>query len=255
MLILSLQWALTLLRLTFAGIAIAVARRAPFAPPLHRTAWLLIGIGFLVRSGLLVIQNILGAWAYLAGPESALWSAYMQIASPFNHSRTGLEIALWCVLITLFVHGSTGKHFWRLAGGALLLGMLMGVLIGMAERGHIYEVHYPLVGLLTFLNLLLMLTLLLVVLLRGGMDWMLWMVLVLYALSQGFSTIGFIAYIGFDDPDVWTPPMWIAQTILILFAIPMVVLACVRLARARAGVEVPTLVELVSPPGRFRSPD
>jgi hypothetical protein len=252
MVTLSLQWANSLLWLLFAGVALAVSRRASAAPALHRTCWLWVGLAFLLSGVVATMQDVLGTWAFLAGPESAAWVIYLRVAPSMNHSRIGLELALWCVLGILTFRAPRDAGTGRL-GSVLLLGVLVGIWLGAAEGVLREEIHYPLVALFTFANFMLLLGLLYATLVRDVMDWVLWMILLLHALMHGFHVTWFTVLFGINQPEVWSPPIWASQLSILGVAVAWLTLAWVRLIRARRDAEVPTLMELVAPAARFNS--
>jgi hypothetical protein len=253
MVILSLQWTAGLLRILFAAIALRVASRSLEVPPLHRACWLWTGVAFMVVGVVGTLQDAFGTWAFVAGRESMVWALYLQLAPAMNHSRSGVEIAMGCVLIALMIRGTAEGRFWRFAAAALLLGLAGGATLGLVEGELVREIHYPLIGIVTLLELLVLLAMLMATLLRGGMDWILWMILAFYALTQAFNSIWFVALAWIAVPDVWSPSTRAIHVYLLLVNVSMVVFGAFRLRRLRRGIPVPSLLEIGEGRGRLHS--
>jgi hypothetical protein len=244
---LSLQWLATLVQLLFALAALAVARRAVSAEILHRAAWRLTGVAFGVGGALMLVQDVAGTWAFVAGPESGAWATYLRWAPAANQSRTGLEIGLGGAFVVLLRRRAADRRFWGLAAGLLLLGVLAGALVGELERGWSSQVHYPAVALFDMLEMMVLLGMLFLALLTRGMDWMLWVILLFHALTLAFNAIWFTALAWLGIPGMWAPRPWQVQAYMVLFLCLKLGMSLWRLVRARHGVPVPALLDLIEP--------
>jgi hypothetical protein len=79
MLILSLQWLLTLLFILFGIVAATVPRYEKSGSPRHLLLWSVAGVTFILQGLNRLAQDTFGTWAYFAGPESRVLRSYLAV--------------------------------------------------------------------------------------------------------------------------------------------------------------------------------
>jgi hypothetical protein len=235
-----LQCASTLCLVGLGWFALAVARTIPQAPEKHRVAWRLLGIGFVIHSSDLLIQNLLAGFAILGGDESWAMTAFLDSAPLFNHSRTFLLLGL-CAAFGLmgFWKGPVSVAFWRVTYTLLAVGLVAGAVVGMVEGPFVVVVHFTAVAVWDVVELLLLLTALFILLLKNAADRHLWATLAFYAFSMALGVFWSAALSQYGNPDVWSPPPWTIAAIRAGIYVIMLSFVLRRWRLARRGVQVP----------------
>lgn len=251
MLTLVLQNVVTLLVGIFALAAAGVYRRIGPRGGERRIPWLITALAFGMEAVNKGIQGAFGAWAYFAGPESAVWGRFLFWNPIFNHSRTFLLLAYCALLFQMAVRRTPiPDRYPRLASGALLAGMAAGALLGWAEKGFDELRHYSAVARWDVVAMLVLLVALVAAVLGTRVDRVLWAALGVYAFSLALNVLWFAAFSRVGMPGQWAPRPWEIQLYRVVLFGLMALLALHRLRLARRGTRVPALVE--PPPSRIR---
>lgn len=232
----------SLLHLTFAVLALVVARRLPEHLGSPRHAWQMLGFVFLLYSLADVSQMLFGTLAFAGGPESAVWPAYMRWMPILNHSRT---VVMWGLYVLLAVLAAGGARTWPLlrhryvpfAVAMLALGGLLGALEGPFDAAR----HLSNTSLMDALAFIVLAALLFVLMLRDTVDRALWVALVCYGASSVMSSL-FLAAIAWINAHAWTPPPWIMEVSRVTFTTAMVAMAAWRLRLANRGIPLAGLL-------------
>lgn len=217
--------------------ALAIERRMPdrAAPPAR--AWRLVGLAFLLSGGGHLAQSLWAAAAVAAGPESAVYAAYLRWTPAQNHSRALMMLAFGVALALL-----PRLSGWR-APALLLGGMVVGAALGWAEGGFQTERHFPLLSALDTLQLLVVLGALAATLHGNRVDRHLWLLVALYAVGHASSVIWLAALSWAETPGAWAPNALYLQGLLLLGASATLAVALRRLWLARRDVAVPGPLE------------
>src|SRR5690242_5235507 len=94
------QLVVGVLGLLFGLQAARVARADASSPAVHRLAWSVTAVGFLLAAASNLLQNGWGVWAYAAGAQSGVWKAFVEWLQAGNYGRT-VEKATLGVLLCL----------------------------------------------------------------------------------------------------------------------------------------------------------
>src|SRR5215207_5353167 len=97
---LAAQLAVGLLGLLFGLQAARVSRADTSSPAVHRLAWTVTAVGFVLAAVSNLLQNGWAAWAVAAGDQSAVYQAYLDWWPAGNYGRT-VEKATLGVLLCL----------------------------------------------------------------------------------------------------------------------------------------------------------
>jgi hypothetical protein len=232
----------SLLHLTFAVLALLAARRLPRHVGSPRHAWQMLGFVFLLYSVADVSQMLFGTMAFVGGPESAVWPAYMRWMPILNHSRT---VVMWGLYVLLGVLAAGGARSWPVLRRAYVpfslamvaLGGLLGVLEGPFDAAR----HLSNTSLMDALAFIVLAVLLFVLMLRDTVDRALWLALLFYGSSSVMSSL-FLAAIAWINAHAWTPSPWIMEVSRVAFTTAMVSMAVWRLRLARRGVPLAGLL-------------
>jgi hypothetical protein len=190
-------------------------------------------------------QEVLGGWAFAAGPGSAVWSRYLGLIQPFNHSRTLLLLA-FCLQLAWFsvrkVELSASRY--RVCVAILLAAAAVGAVIGIAEPRFTALTHFTAVAQGDVIEMVVLLLILFAALLSGRIDRVLWFLLAVYATSLAFNVLWFAAFSRADLPNEWVPAPWVLQACRTVLYAVMAALALYRLHEARRERPVRALIDL-----------
>ncbi len=246
MIVLALQivWALAKL---LAGTAILLvgARELPGAR-VHRLAWQLTGITFVIGGVNAVGQLCLFApWAYSAGKGTPVWDAFLRSNPAFTQSRTFLMVGLGLLLCSLPWIARFERRL--VAGGVvfLVLAMAAGGILGWNEGSFVSARFYSSTASANVLELIVLFSALLVALVMDAMDRYLWLAMLVYAIAISLNVISYAALVWIRVEGAWTPSLKLVQVALVLSHITMLWLALKRMRLARRGIEVGSLLEPV----------
>lgn len=246
MLTLVLQSVITALILVLAYACLRVYRTSESSAALeHRAAWLLAGTAFVMHGVDKAIQEVMGGWAFAAGPGTPAWSRYIAASPAFNHSRTLLLLA-FCLLLAHFsvrrVEFSARHH--RAWVAILLVAAAGGAVIGIAEPRLTALTHFTAVAQWDVIELVVLLVTLFMALLGGRVDRVLWFLLAVYAVSLAFNVLWFAAFSRADVAGAWVPRPWVLQAFRTVLYTGMAALALYRLREARRGRPVRALIDM-----------
>jgi len=239
---LALQFVNVGLTLGFAVLILLISQRSSWASSARRHSCWLVGVAFAINGISGLVQRILAVWAFVAGPESPVYTGYLQAAPAMNQSRTGLEIALTLLLAWIAVRGERPLAWWLLLPG-LIAGGAAGTVIGLLEGTLVASRHFSMVALLEGLEMVALLAMLLLALIRNSMDRFLWLALATYAVQQSFNAIWTSALAWENMPGGWAPRPWMFPAQMALLGCVMLAIALRRYQLARRGVHVPSLLE------------
>lgn len=227
----------------FAALRVYGAARA-HAPLEHRGTWLLTGTALGAHALVKGTHGILGAWAFAAGPETAIWANYMAWTPPFNHSRTVLLLA-YCIILAHFSVRPVPftRRYYRNAVAAMAVAFVLGAAVGVMEPRYTALTHFTAVARWDVIELVVLLGTLMAALLGGRMDRVLWSLLCLYAISLAFNVLWFAASSRADMPGQWVPRPWMLQAVRVTLYTGMAALALYRLRQARRGRSVLALAD------------
>lgn len=241
-----LQSVITALILVMAYASLrAYAASESSAMPEHRAAWLLAGTAFTLHGLDKAGQEVLGGWAFVAGPKSAAWDRYLPMIPVFNHSRTLLLIAFFLLLAWFPVRKmELSAHRYRLCVAIMLAAGAVGAWIGIAEPRLTALTHFTAVAQGDVIEMVVLLLILFAALLSGRIDRVLWFLLAVYATSLAFNVLWFAAFSRADAPNEWVPAPWVLQACRTVLYAVMAALALYRLREAGRGRPVRALIDL-----------
>lgn len=242
MLTLALQLLNASLTLGFAVLILRVSRQSTWTSAARRVSSSLVGVAFAANGFGGLVQGTLAVWASAAGAGSAVYDTFLRFAPAMNQSRTGLEIALALLLMSVAVKGARPLALWLLLA-VLAAGWAAGAAVGLLEGTLVTSRHFPMVALLDGVEMVALLAMLLLALSRSSMDRLLWLALSIHALKQSFNAIWFSAFAWIDIPGGWAPRPWTIQTQMAVLGCLMLAIAVRRYQLARRGVHVPSLLE------------
>ena len=249
-----ISWYLQFLSsLLFLGIGLLGLRIAGAeGEPLQLRSWRLTGLAFTTHGLNFLIQNLWGMAAIRAGDDSGTMESYLLAAPAFNHSRTFLLFAC-CILLLLTAAGRPWfAGAWKRWTAALLVGgLIVGVVLGLAESGLLARVHYAAVAKWDALELLLLLATLFYVLLRDSMDRFNWGVLAIYGFMLALNVVWLAALAFIDTPETWSPAPRYVQMYRTTLLLVMLALTARRYLLARRRVRVGGLMDSGSATSRL----
>jgi hypothetical protein len=247
---LGLQSFNTVLGLAFGILSLLVARALRNERGLERYAWYVTGVVIVVQYLPKALQDVFGTTAYFAGPETALYTAYLTWAPVANHSRGVLRCTLFLALIAVAVLGRRSVRHQSFFHVVVVVSALLGGVAGYFEGSIMAARHFTHVAASESLGLVLGAAVLMMAMFRPLMDIYLWICLVLVAFRGVVSALFMAALAWADVPGAWTPAPWHLQLVLAMASILIVTAAVVRLRLARQGRAVGDLL----PPERPRRP-
>lgn len=242
MLVLALLVVGSILHSAFAVLALLVGRRLTPEAGSRRRAWQMVAFVYLLFAICHATQILFAITAFVLGPESSVFRAYLWWAPIGNHSRTLLVWSLYVSLGVLAFRGEAGWPMLRRLYPALAVGMLvLGGMIGRGEGAFNLVKHLTNTSLMDAVGFLGLATLLFVSMLRDTVDRALWFALLAYGCHSVVSSL-FIAALAALGTGAWTPAPWAMEASRIAFSSAMVGMAVWRLRLARRGVSLPGLL-------------
>lgn len=244
MITLALQLLVSLLGLAFGAGALRVHRRTPGAPEEHRAMWLLTAAAFLLTGANGLVTASTAVWGVRAGEGTMAMEAAVVLKVVGNDGR-GLAMVGFAAMLglRLLARGAyRPATLWRCM--APLVGwMAAGTVLGVMEGGEEHR-NYQMVAILSAVAVVLLLGGLWLAAARDGMDHLLWLALLAYAVREAMdvSLASILAWL--NAPQVWLPSYSSFQMLAV--AAYLLMLACVarRLEMARRGAAVPALFQL-----------
>jgi hypothetical protein len=248
MLILSLQWFLTLLFILFGIVATAVPRYEKSGSPRHLLLWSVTGITFILQGLNRLAQDTFGTWAYFAGPDSRVFRGFLAALPAANHSRTFAMLA-FCVVLAVLT-------FWKrelsrsvtllLSAGVVLAGMVVGAVIGWHEGPFTVQRHFSAVAVSDAFELVFLLAALFAVLVANQVDRLLWLALTAYTFNVALNILWMVGLSALGL--AWAPSVLHMNLYRVALLAIMVCTAVRRVQLARR--KIPTRGLLESPPAR-----
>lgn len=242
---LALQAISTLLSLAFGLVSLGIARKVARNGSGQQMVWLLTGSAFFGVYLVKAVQNVFGTFAFFAGRDTPLWNLYLAWAPALNHSRTVAFVCFFVCLAWMPAYEARGAgHAWLWRSlAAVLAGILAGGLIGAGEGALVGSTHLRASSILDSVELVVALGVLFTLLIRDGIDRLLWIALSLYALRLALNAVWLSAMMGIDHPAVWAPAPEQMQFYRIAVGALMLFVVLRRLNLANQGVAVPALFE------------
>lgn len=244
-----LQVCVSLLRVAFAVYAVKVALQMRRDEGAHREAWLATAVTFVIYGANMVVQDVVGVWAYFAGPQAPVFAFYLRMAPVFNHMRTFMMFAFYGAFLLLPLTGwperTRRKAFLAGLGATIVAGSAMGWLEGALTGAR----HLPNTAFIDIAAFALLGAALMVAMFKDTMDRYLWLAIALYGFTSILGVLYLTALSWFGSGQ-WTPPVWQNPASKAILAIAMVWLAARRLQLARRGARVSGLM----PPLRSSQP-
>ena len=241
-----LQLVLAIVALTFGAAALLAGYYVVEPNDVRRRAWIVTGLAFVISGAVSLVQATWAAWAFRSGPDSQLWMQFIRWAPAGNHSRTFGKLAWGAALAFLpWLQNFSARMTIVMVGSVLILAVLTGGVVGWMEGSFVDGTHYGWVAVLNNLELVAVLAAVIIALLLGSMDWLLWLAVCIYALRLAINVIWSVGRVSFHVPDAWLPPLWINLVIGITAYFLLIALALRRIDLARRGVYVPALLELL----------
>ncbi len=240
--LLALQLAVPALMTCFGVAALRVARRGGDAPP--HGAWLPTGVAFAMIGAAATAHAAWAAWAVFAGPESGVYAAYLRWLPAANDARSFamLGYAVLLAAVAALRRGAP-RAGWVAAGmTACLAGG--GVVGRLGEGAFTAPVHFVVLSAFDAVTVILLLAALYLALVRRAFDYLLWIAVAIYAAREVMMVnfMGMLAWFG--ELDI----LLSGHTMLVVSVLAMgLMVECTRrrLAAAREGREVPTLLDRV----------
>jgi len=240
MLTLSLQTLISVLALAIGVECLRIGRGA--APgDVRATAWLHCGIAFTAGAAIGLVQDAGAAWAYVAGPESAVYREYLLWSRVGNYSRSLLRVALAGVLVAL----ARGRLVSRRRGTvAYLAAVALGAVPTLFEGGYDFAEHVQTRVVLDVVELVAILVALLAALRAQSMDLWLWAALTVYGVRQAMIVLWYSAQAWREVPGTWLPSYRQWLVLAALFYVGMLAIALRRRAAERRRLPIRGVLEL-----------
>lgn len=240
--ILIFQTAAAVAALPFGALALAIAHRVR-GKASRREGWLLTGWCFLLIGVVGTAQAAFSNAAMAAGPESRLWSLYLDWGAGGNYGRLLPIAVLAAALIALSLRGPRGRALLSAAPLGFGVAMVLGFAIGAVEGPLGTSNHVARVAVVTAATVVMLLGALLLAAATDVMDQLLWLALAAYTLKQAVSVSLFsiLAWMAFSTGN---RPI----TLYVMHAAAWAVILLITLRRYQHAVrhrEVPALFERV----------
>ncbi|MGH7458911.1 MAG: hypothetical protein ACREKN_07515 [Longimicrobiaceae bacterium] len=241
---LTLQLAVALLVLGFSALAWRAGARATGGEPPRRDAWRLAGVAYMVSGLLSLAQSVLAVPAFFYGEGSPLWNFFLLVSPIGNHARSGLQLAFTIFLLWVALRsGGLNRRDWNRAGAILLLGLLLGVGVGVAEGSWNPARHYLTGAAADGLLVLGLVAVLMAGFFRGTLDQIFWTVFTVHMVYLALKSLVFAASAWLAVPGMWSPSPIVTQLSATITWAVMCALAGYRLHLARRGAYVPAPFE------------
>jgi hypothetical protein len=212
-------------------------------------AWGITGGYFAVIGAYSLVQAVVMAAAYRAGPGTAAYALAIEWGPPANMARAAAAL-VFPGLLMLSVSGSPlfrevgdPVRFSAAAVAAIAIGGTFGA--RWLHDGTIHQ-HLSVLAVLGTLLAVSLMGVLLVALIRDAMDRILWIALAVYTLKEviNVSLLSILAWWSMAaHPAAFRIFYWLSRAVMSA----MCLLALRRLAHARAGTHVRALFEPVRP--------
>jgi len=234
-----------LLALAVGILALRTARGLPGAPLIHRLAWEIAGVVFVLGGVSSVAQQAFAIAGFAAGPGTAVWNAYLRWAPVGNYGRT-LAKAMMALLLCLlpFLKGLTLRRARTFSVGACLLMFAVGTALGLLEGPLRSSVHYATYSIFETLELVLLLSALFAAVQTSSMDRLLWAFMAVYAARQAQNALSVSALSWIGIQGKWAPTSLHIHVIGVVTYLLMIWIAIERRRRADRGVMVPGMFDI-----------
>jgi hypothetical protein len=237
------QVAVGLLGLLFGLQAARVSRADPSSPAVHRLAWTLAAVGFVLAAASNLLQNAWGAWALAEGPHSAVWAASVRWLPAGNYGRTVLKAVLGLLFCALpLLAGLPRRRALAVSAAVLALTIPLGGVYGWREGPLQAGVHFSVYSAFELAEVLSLFTALYIAVLWGTMDRWLWTATAIYAFRQALNALSLAAMVFRGDPGRWSLSPLFVQVVGIVSYSAMLWCAWRRWELARTHQPVPPML-------------
>jgi hypothetical protein len=237
------QHAVGLLGLLFGILAAYISRADTSSPAVHRLAWTLTAIGFLLAGVSNLAQNAWGTWAMAEGPHAPVYHAFVRALPAGNYGRSLLKAALGLLLCLLPLLSRLPRRRTVAACAAVLLLMLpLGAVYGWREGALQRGVHFPTYSFFEIAELITVFSALFIAVLWGTMDRWFWTATAIYGFRQALNAMSLAAMVFPGSPARWSLSPLFVQIVGILSYSAMVWCAWKRYRLARRHQPVPPMV-------------
>jgi len=237
------QLAVGILGLLFGLQAARVPRADASSPAMHRLAWTVAAVGFVLAAASNLLQNAWGAWAQLAGKHSAVYTAYVRWLPAGNYGRTVEKAVLGLLFCALpLLAGLPRRRALALSTAVLLLTFPLGGVYGWREGPLQAGVHFSVYSVFELAEVLSVFTALFVAVLWGTMDRWLWTAIAIYAFRQALNALSLAAMVFRGDPDRWSLSPVFVQVVGVVSYSAMLWCAWRRWELARTHQPVPPML-------------
>ncbi|HVG46102.1 MAG TPA: hypothetical protein VM890_15270 [Longimicrobium sp.] len=228
------------------GIGVLALRVAPGPGTSARTAaWFIAGVTFASEGLVATFHSILAVGAALAGPGTVFYTVYLRFMPAGNDARVvvvfGFALGLGWVL--LLGRPSPGKRTIVAATAVLLAAGFVAGLFEPPVAPQQGADHFSVMSYFGAATAVLLFAALYRAMVRETVDWLLWVALALYAVQEALSSNIQIVLSWAGLSGGWSPPAKAMLWAGLVSAFAMLACAARRLAIARAGGEVPGLLE------------
>lgn len=232
------------LLIAFGVVSLLVAARRE-VPAWYRMRWMQTGLAFLLIGLIKGVQNAFGSAAFVAGRGSLLWDTYLISAPVFDHSRTTALTVFFLLLLRGHSRSDCvpGSGYWRQDAVLLCTGAALGALLGWQQHLIGDILHYKVVSILDTAELVVTLSVLFTVLLRGSIDQILWSALSIHAVALALNGMWMSVLVGLRVPGAWAPSPLHMHLFRFILAAAFVGLALWRLVLARRNIDVSGFLE------------
>jgi hypothetical protein len=237
------QYAVGLLGLLFGLQAARVSRADTSSPAVHRLAWTVVAVGFVLAAASNLLQNGWGAWALAEGPQSGVWAAFVRWLPAGNYGRTVLKASLGVLLCLLpLLARLPRRRAVAVSAAVLLLTIPLGGAYGWREGPMQARVFFSAYSVFEVAEVLALFTALFIAVLWGTMDRWLWAAMAIYAFRQALNALSLAAMVFNGDPQRWSLSPLFVQIVGILSYSAMLWCAWRRWALAKRHQPVPSMV-------------
>lgn len=233
----------SLLHLAFAVLAVLIAHRLRGDGGTRAVAWRLTAWVFALYALDDVSQLAFATVAYVLGPESPIFTAYLWWAPIANHSRTFVVWSLYLGLAGLALSRPSARPHLVRGFPIVVLAMLVGGgMIGWSEGSFDAARHLSATAVLDTVGFVGLSGVLFLTMIRGTIDRALWFALVAYGSASVISSLFLAAMAWAGVAGAWTPPVYAMELVRLTFGSAMVALASWRLRLAWQGLPLAGLL-------------